>query len=531
MPSASTRQSQPRPVCSIDLVTVRRLKLALGAITVALWVSLLRLSQAFLNSELDWVSVASYSRRDAPWYYRLAGVWGGLEGSLWLFTTIVATIAVVGTITISSRVALAYSLGMVVSLAAIGLAFVNPFRTLAVPAIGGFGLTPILEHPAMAIHPPLLYLGLACTLPACLAAFGNQVGHARRWLLGSLACIVLAMTLGGLWSYIEQGWGGYWAWDPVENTSLMVWLAVLIGVHTQPRWPDRVGRMSLMLPWILTLTGACIVRSGSTPSIHGFGQRASVGWALLTMTAASMLLLFVQAHRVRSPHPRVALAGRAMTIRLTALILVVTLIGTLAPLVVDLFTSRPAAVRGRFYSGFIGPTALLAVPFLVRRLRHMTSRGWFAHLGAVVLLGGIGASTFDTSNSVIIGPGATVQVAGLQITNVQLRVENGPRQMSTAVVAVLDVDGTRMYPARVAYRDRGGQLNENDIDPGLWRDVQLQLDSAFDVGTITLTVYTRPLMWLVWLGAAMIAGGALVKRRRRTAAPELDGAAFVPGDH
>lgn len=509
---------------------LRRPKAALVFVALALWLGLVRLCVAFLNSELDWVTVASFSRRDAPWYYRLAGVWGGLEGSLYLFTTILATIAVLATIASTSRLAVTYSLGIVVSLAAIGLAFVNPFRTLAMPAIGGFGLTPILEHPAMAIHPPLLYLGLACTLPACLAAFDNHVVHARRWLLVSLACVVLAMALGGLWSYIEQGWGGYWAWDPVENTSLMVWLAVLIAIHTQPRWPDALGRMLLMLPWLLTLMGACIVRSGSTPSIHGFGQRASVGWSLLAITGASVVLFATLARRQGNQHPRVALRSTAMNIRLAAIILLITLTGTLAPLLVDLFTSRPAAVRGRFYSGFIGPAAVVAVPFLIARLRRTTSRGWLAHAGALVLVVGIAASTFDTSNAVIVGPGATVHVAGLKITNLQLRVEDGPRQLSTAVVAVLDVDGTRMYPARVAYRDRGGQLNENDIDPGLWRDVQLQLDSAIDVGTITLTVYTRPLMWLVWLGAAMIATGALFSGRRRVAVPELDVAVFVPAD-
>jgi cytochrome c-type biogenesis protein NrfE len=495
-------------------MTVRRLKVVLAIGVVLLWISLIRLARAFLGSELDWVAVAMYSRRDAPWYYRLAGVWGGLEGSLWLFTAIVATVALIGLRRSQSRLALAYAHGVIASFVAISLALVNPFRRLAVPAVGGFGLTPILEHPAMAVHPPLLYLGLASTLVVFLGVLSGDLTHIRYWLRLSLACVVAAMALGGLWSYVEQGWGGYWAWDPVENTSLMVWLGVLMALHAQPLWSQRTGRLMLMLPWILTVGGAAIVRSGSVPSIHGFGQRAAVGWSLLGCLAVTcgLVAVFVARHQ---RHQRLTLGAMAMNVRIVLLVLGVTAAGTLTPIIVDLVSDRPTAVRGSFYSAFIGPAALIAVPFLVVRLRRTGRRGWIAHVGALVLLSGIAASTFDTKEVVVIASGASARVAGIEVTNVAVRVDPGPRQQSASVVAVLDVGGQRMEPALVAFSDRGGRLHENDLDVGVWRDVQVQLDTANDAGVITLTVYIRPLMWLVWLGAVLIAVGALITRRRR----------------
>ena len=495
------------------MTTVRLVKAAVVIVTLAVWAGLLRLCIAFVRSELDWATVASYSRRDAPWYYRLAAVWGGLEGSLWLFVAILGLVIIASLRHQRSAVVVAYGLCLMLGLVVIAVVLVNPFRRLAVPARGGFGLTPILEHPAMAIHPPLLYAGLASTLPAMFGAVQRDTSRCRNWLRISMALITVAIALGGLWSYMEQGWGGYWAWDPVENTSMMVWLAILVALHAQQRWTTRTGAVMLALPWLLTLVGACIVRSGSTPSIHGFGQRASVGWALLGLTAATTALVWIAAtSAIPSAPTNTGARSSSWNVRIFAAILFVTTAGTLAPIAVDLFSDRPAAVRGRFYSAFIGPAALVAVPFVGARLRHRTGR--LAHVGALVLVLGIAASTFDTKSTIIIGPGATVRTHGVEVTNREVLVSDGPRQQSTAVTAVLEVDGKMMYPALVAFRDRGGRLHENDIVSRPWRDVQVQLDTANDAGVVTVTVYTRPLMWLVWAGAVVIALGALLSRRR-----------------
>ena len=148
----------------------------LAAVVVAVWLMLLRLAVAFWRSELSWRYVAEQSRRDAPWYYRVAGVWGAMPGSLLLLAGVVGAVALVALrrFEVPDRIGAWFALGTVSALTAIDLTLASPFGRLSIPAVEGFGLTPILEHPAMAIHPPLLYLGLACALPLALIAMRDE---------------------------------------------------------------------------------------------------------------------------------------------------------------------------------------------------------------------------------------------------------------------------------------------------------------------------------------------------------------------
>ena len=143
----------------------------------------------------------------------------------------------------------------VAGLTLIDVTLASPFGRLDAPAVRGFGLNPILEHPAMTIHPPLLYAGLADGGRRGVRRRGRSilaVAPRRPWLLSTIGLLTLAMTLGAIWSYMEQGWGGYWAWDPVENTSLVVWLAAIVAVHGAPL--ANAGWMStayVAAPWVL----------------------------------------------------------------------------------------------------------------------------------------------------------------------------------------------------------------------------------------------------------------------------------------
>ncbi len=507
----------------------------LALLTLACWAGLIRLAAAMLRSELDWRTVAEYSRRDAPWHYRLASVWGGLAGSLWLFIAIFAAVSLIALRRGDRRPPLAFALATVAALTTVALLLVSPFERLAVPAIGGFGLTPILEHPAMAIHPPLLYVGLAATFGALLSAWSNPGDHsAVRWNALAVGGVTLAMTFGALWSYVEQGWGGYWAWDPVENTSLLVWVAAVAAVHRRGVTSPRTTWSMQAAPWMLTLIGACVVRSGSTPSIHGFGQQVAVGWWLLAITIASLAVVVVRAvqlapgtaHDDRSRRE----ASMQPYLRLLALIFgVVVFAGTMAPIVVNLVAERPSAVRGRFYSAFAAPIALIALPLLVLRVMNFKRPGWLAHLGGLLLIVGIAVSTFDTRTTVLVNQNRPTTVHGIEIALRSVEIEPGPRAQATAVVAVLDVDGQEMRPSLVAYRDRGGRLAENVVRSRPWQDIQVQLDNATDAGVATLTVYTRPLMWLLWLGPLLVTVGVLKPARRgRISTP--DAGAYEPTD-
>jgi len=486
---------------------------ALWAVTAVLWLAVARLAAAFLGNELQWRYVAEQSRRDAPWYYRLAGVWGGSEGSLLLFAAVVGLVACIALRRPRRAPVVWYAAATIAALVLIDLIFASPFGRLDTPAVRGFGLTPILEHPAMAVHPPLLYAGLGCAFAAALVALDGR--DAMAWLRRTLAIVTLAMALGGLWSYVEQGWGGYWAWDPVENTSLLVWLAVLVAIHV----PGR-PRLAL-LAWGAVLFGAPLVRSGSVPSVHSFAEQASVGWALLVLSVASVLALvaFARSGVDRAPQRANAVGDRVPAL-IGAAVFALVAVGTFAPVLIDIVQSRPAAVRGVFFSRTVGPLALIGVAFLGWRLRLRHSR--LVHAGALVLLLGIAASTFDQQATVTLAVGDSIEAAGLQITNDGVDVEPGPRADVSAVVATLTVNGWVMRPALVAYPERGGVLAETAMVSRPWRDVQVTLVDANDLGIVRIIVRQRPLMWLVWLGALLTALGALTPKwsaRRRSAEP------------
>jgi cytochrome c biogenesis factor len=505
----------------------------LAVLVAAVWLMLLRLGLAFWRSELSWRYVAEQSRVGAPWYYRVAGVWGAMPGSLLLLTGIVGLVALVALrrIDVADRVGAWFALGTVGALTVVDLTLASPFRRLSIPAVEGFGLTPILEHPAMAIHPPLLYLGLACALPVALIAMRREPSGAdaseatrrsRRWLLAVVGLLAAAMALGAAWSYMEQGWGGYWAWDPVENTSLLVWLASLAALHALPLGGRLTGVASI-LPWSLALLGTTLVRSGIAASIHCFSEQAAVGWCLLGLTAASTvtMALVIRPRPARDSEDASARYHRRVAAVIVGAVGLCVLVGTAGPVLADIAGGRHAAVRGKYFSGLVGPLAAVAVPFMALRLRRWRGTATVAHVGALILFVGIAASTFDSSEDVTLPAATTKHVSGIDVTNLGIAVVDGARRDTTAVVLHLRVDGNAMSPSLVVYPDRGGRLAEVATISRPWRDVQIALVDAGDNGAAVIVVRTRPLVWLLWIGAAIVAfttvGGALMDRRRRPA--------------
>jgi len=507
----------------------------LVVLTAVVWLGLVRLGWAFLDRQLDWRYVAEQSRPGLPWWYRMAGVWAGMEGSLLLFTGIVGGVAVVAT----RRAPVAVTGAAVVTvgaLAAIDLGLASPFRRLDLPAVGGFGMNPILEHPAMTIHPPLLYLGLAAAGGAAVATARVVAGDgaaasassARRWHLVTLAALTAAMTLGGAWSYLEQGWGGYWAWDPVENTSLVVWLAALVALHVAGT-RGRGAVVAGFAPWVLALAGAILVRYGATPSIHGFAEQPGVGRALLALTVLTVVATAVAVARTPPATPtgasRADRQGRDVTVVLVVAATVVVVAGSVFPVLAAVGDDRDRLVRGEFFSRTVGPLAFVAVPFVAGRLRRWDGASTIAHAGFLVLVVGVAASTFDRVATVPIPAGATLPAAGVDWRNDGVAVVDGPRPGTDAVEATLGSDGDAYRPRIVVYPERGGRLAEVAARPGWWTDTLVVLERAADDGGVVVTVHRRHGMVFVWLGAmvmtaAAVSRAAALRPTRRTSCPD-----------
>src|SRR5438045_754082 len=266
-----------------------------GATLVAAGVLL----SALARHDFSFRYVARHTSRELPLGYTLTAFWGGQEGSLllWLLVLSGYSVAAVLTARRAGREVLVWvvpTLGLVGTFFALLLVFVaSPFATQVAPADGA-GLNPSLQNPYMAIHPPMLYLGyVGLTVPfafamgALLARRTDErwIVATRRWTLAAWAFLGVGQLLGAHWAYVEIGWGGYYAWDSVENAALMPWLAATAFLHSvmvqERKQMLRVWNVVLVaLTFCLSLFGTFLTRSGVINSIHSFTQSAIGPWFL-----------------------------------------------------------------------------------------------------------------------------------------------------------------------------------------------------------------------------------------------------------
>jgi len=244
------------------------------------------------NYQLEYI--ARYSSSVTAGVYKLAGLWAGMEGSLLFWVAILSIyIILVNFYNRTRNRRLMPVVNMVLGLIVLFFLFVvirfeNPFTTLppgtAIEARGGTGLNPLLQHPAMLIHPPLLYLGyVGFSVPFAFAIAAlvtkrldaTWIQSTRNWTLYPWLFLGIGVILGGRWAYVELGWGGYWAWDPVENASFMPWLTGTAYLHSviiqEKKNMLRMWNVVLiMITFILTIFGTYLTRSGILSSVHAF---------------------------------------------------------------------------------------------------------------------------------------------------------------------------------------------------------------------------------------------------------------------
>ena len=363
---------------------------ALHAATLLLAAAVVGLAHAFLGHDVALRYVVEYSDRATPLGYLLAGVWAGQEGSLLLWAALVAAAlswfvegrgraggaaASVGRVT-------AFAALFVLAFAAIVLLHSSPFRPmLRSHPVDGLGLNGLLRNPLMVVHPPVLFAGFAAVLAPALLAAGalvrgpRDVGWlvaARPWALAGWGLLGLGNVLGMLWAYEELGWGGYWGWDPVENASLLPWLASTAYLHVATTAERRGAllRTAALLAFgtaILPVFGTYLTRSGVVASQHAFAETPAADAFLLllcVLTAAAAALLAWRWRRWGRAAPRIeAVASREAGAMLTALLLAVMTLAmtaaTLAPLLGRWFLGGPIQVQPEGYVRFMGPLALV----------------------------------------------------------------------------------------------------------------------------------------------------------------------------
>ncbi len=365
------------------LRVVRPVAVAQGALAAIAFLALIWL---FLRTDLSVQLVAANSHSAKPWLYKFAGAWGNHEGSMLLWVTVLA-VAGAAVALIERRLPQRTLIATLAAQAAIGLGFYafllfasNPFTRLSPVPVEGNGLNPLLQDPGLAFHPPTLYFGYVGISIAFSFAVGalvtRDVGPAfaramRPWVLIAWIFLTLGITAGSYWAYYELGWGGWWFWDPVENASLMPWLAATALLHSVTVLATRDGLrawtiMLAVVAFSMSMIGTFLVRSGILTSVHAFAvdpRRGAFILLLLLLYIGGALALFGLRVGTVKEGSRFDLVSRegalvANNLLLSA-ILGVVFVGTLYPLGVEAVTGEKLSVGPPYFNSAAGPIALL----------------------------------------------------------------------------------------------------------------------------------------------------------------------------
>jgi cytochrome c-type biogenesis protein CcmF len=347
------------------------------------------LEAAFWRSDFSFDLVAGHSSTTTPGFYRLAAMWSSQEGSLLLWLFLLGTWSSVILFATRHKLrelapyATAILLGFGTFFAALLVFAESPFGRSGLPTpTEGAGLEPLLRNPSMMIHPPMLYSGYTLfTIPFAFAAAAlitrrldaEWIRSTRPFTLAAWCALGFGVVLGARWSFSELGWGGYWAWDPVENASLMPWLTGTAFLHSvmiqERRGMLKVWNVSLVLATgILAILGTFLVRSGVLQSIHAFGA-STLGVPFLVLIAAmialSIYLVVTRAPELRSEHRLDSLLSREAIFLLNNLVLVglcfVVFWGTFFPLISEAVTGTQSSVGPPWFDRYIVPLALVLV--------------------------------------------------------------------------------------------------------------------------------------------------------------------------
>ena len=346
---------------------------------------------AYILSDFSLVNVYENSHSNKPLFYKISGTWGNHEGSLLLWINILVLFSSLFLFLTKNSdksfkiLTLLFQNLLIITFLIFLLTNSNPFSGLFPVPLEGLGLNPILQDPALAIHPPLLYVGFVGSsiyFSAALAALISKIDSQsfaisiKSWVLVSWFFQTVGILVGSIWAYYELGWGGYWFWDPVENSSLMPWFVMTALLHSILVLERRIGLYSWVivlsiLTFTMSVTGTFLVRSGILNSVHTFASDPSRGFFILSflvlMVFSSIFIFFKFSPKEDKKYS--IFSKEAFIIAnnwFMIFFLGVVLIGTLYPVLLDTITGSKISVGPPYYN-------LILAPFLIPLLFLMTS--------------------------------------------------------------------------------------------------------------------------------------------------------------
>ncbi len=354
---------------------------------VAMIISFGSLMAGFYYNDFSLVYVAQHSNTLLPWYYKLSATWGGHEGSLLLWMTIMATWCALVSY-FSRGLPLSMRARVLVILAGVQLMMLSmliftssPFdRTLPNLIVDGADLNPLLQDFGLIIHPPMLYMGyvgMVVPFAFCMAALWEGrldavwTRWSRPWALAAWGFLTIGIALGSWWAYYELGWGGWWFWDPVENASLMPWLAGIALLHslaaTEKRGVFKAWTIMLAIfAFALSLLGTFLVRSGVITSVHSFAADPTRGLVILVIlgiiVGGGLLMFAFRGWRLTVESQYQLVSRESFLVINNVIILISTLVvllGTLYPIIADAFSLGQVSVGPPYFNALFVPLTWL----------------------------------------------------------------------------------------------------------------------------------------------------------------------------
>ena len=599
-----------------------------AGVFVFLGISILILAYAFAADDFSVQFVAQHSNSALPTRYKLTAVWGGHEGSFLLWTFMLSGWMLAVAI-FSKSVPIdfvARVLGVLGLLCGAYILFMlatsNPFdRIVPLPPADGADLNSALQDFGFIVHPPTLYMGyvgfsvvFAFAIAALLSGRLDAAWArwSRPWANISWAILTIGIALGSWWAYYELGWGGWWAWDPVENPPLITWLFGTALIHslamTEKRGMFKNWTVLLaILAFSGSLLGTFITRSGLLTSVHAFASDPSRGFFILGILGLSVggaLLLFALRAPLMKSEFGFDLVSREIFLLVNNVILVVAsasiFLGTLFPMVYQAVTGDLISIGPPYFNAIFVPLMIILVLFLgvgplsrwkrtstaylIQQLSKVAMAGlvvgvvlpfiillefslaatlavalgaWItlsivkdisnkvsnkitiwqglgslslsyygmqaAHFGIAVMFVGVGlTSYFSSEKSVLLQPGQSTELDAYSFTFMQSTPVTGPNYIGDEAQIMVrrnDADIEVLYPQRRVYLASGTPSTEMAIDAGFLRDLFVTLGEEKESGAWSMTIYVKPFVRWIWLGAILMAfGGTLAagdKRYRR----------------
>ncbi|MFT4278905.1 MAG: heme lyase CcmF/NrfE family subunit [Rhodopseudomonas sp.] len=587
-----------------------------------------------VTSDFSVVNVFENSHSMKPLLYKITGVWGNHEGSMLLWVAILALfgglVAAFGNnlplslrahvLAVQGWIATAFYLFILITS--------NPFARLANAPAEGRDLNPVLQDIGLAVHPPMLYLGyVGFSISFSFAAAALIEGRldaawarwVRPWTLIAWIFLTLGIAMGSYWAYYELGWGGWWFWDPVENASLMPWLAGTALLHSalvmEKRNALKVWTILLsILTFSLSLLGTFLVRSGVLTSVHAFATDPSRGVFILMILCVFIggsLALFAWRASALKQGGLFAPISREGSLVLNNLFLTTAcatvFVGTLYPLALEVLTGDKISVGAPFFNLTFGPlmvpllvavpfgpllawkrgdlvgaaqrliaagvVALLAVAFVyawtrggavlaplaiglaifviggalldvaervalfraplsisLRRASGLPRSSWgtmFAHAAlGVTLIGIVCETTWNSEYIAAMKPGDSTKLAGYEFKFEGATQRQGPNYRELLTQFTVTENGRligAMAPSKRSFITRGSSTTEAALLSRGFSQLYISLGDLNDQGAVTVRIYHKPMVLLIWLGPLMMALGGLLSlsdRRLRVGAPK-----------